>query len=313
MFIKEHPNITELGGRVTDLRRLVDPEDKTWSATNPSIAMAPKNRYAIAVRSSNYVILPNGTYHVTTGGLIQSQVWFSELDKEFKIKNLKKVDLSNVGVELKRGLEDPKLFWRDGTWHFTAVMLEKSHTPYARMVTCELDSRGSKVVSLEKHSGMEEKKPEKNWMLTSERSPNFDFVYGPNAIIKDNIMTTKMEDSPKLSALRGNSNLLDLRDDTYLAVMHQTFHKSDMINSANSFGMIKATLRNYISYFVRFDSYGFPIGITKGFYFSRPGVEFAAGLTQNKKDFIVSFGREDVSSHLAFIDKQIILDGLQGV
>jgi hypothetical protein len=53
--------------------------------------------------------------------------------------------------------------------------------------------------------------------------------------------------------------------------------------------------------------------MSKGFQFYKPGVEFAAGIVERKNDFIISFGREDVSSHLAVLNKSIVLDGLQGV
>lgn len=311
--MEQYPNIRSLGGTIIDLRRFVYSDVKEWSATNPSIGYAPRKGYAVAIRSSNYVIMPNGTYSVTDGGLIQSQVWFSELDKEFKLTNLRKIDVSGVGLDLRRGLEDPKLFWRDGSWWFTAVMLEKSHTPFARMVTCQLDKTATKIISLEKHAGVDTHRPEKNWMLPYKPSPHFDFVYASNAVIKDGVMTTWMEDNEDLHAIRGNTNLHDLGDTTYLAVTHRMMQKTDMVHQANSFGVIRATLRNYVHYFTRYDQYGKVIGISEGFQFHKPGVEFAAGIVAHKNDFIISFGREDVSSHLAVIPQKTVLDGLRGV
>jgi hypothetical protein len=57
----------------------------------------------------------------------------------------------------------------------------------------------------------------------------------------------------------------------------------------------------------------FPPTVSQGFQFYKPGVEFAAGIVADKKDFIISFGREDVSSHLAVIPQKIVLDGLRGL
>jgi hypothetical protein len=311
--MEQYPTIRSLGGHIVDLKRFVYPDNKNWSATNPSIGYAPRKGYAIAIRSSNYVILPNGTYTVTTDGLIQSHVWFSELNKNFEITNLRKIDISGVGLDLRRGLEDPKLFWRDGSWWFTAVMLEKAHTPFARMVTCQLDKNATKIISLEKHAGIDTNRPEKNWMLPYKPNPNFDFIYASNATIKDSVLTTSMQDIPKLQGIRGNTNLHDLGDTTYLAVTHRTMQKTSMVHEPNSFGSIKATLRNYVHFFTRYDQYGKVIGISQGFQFYKPGVEFAAGIVADKKDFIISFGREDVSSHLAVIPQKIVLDGLRGV
>jgi len=137
----KYPTIHQIGGVVTDVRRLVDPTNKNWGATNPSIGYHAKKGFVLAIRSSNYVIMGNGSYTVTEGSTIKSHVWFAELDDELKCKNLRKIDVSGLGIDLDRGLEDPKLFWRDGAWHFTCVTMEQGHTPVARMAIAKLDPK----------------------------------------------------------------------------------------------------------------------------------------------------------------------------
>ena len=102
MSKEKYPLITDLGGRTHQIRRLVDPEDQTWSATNASIGYSKKAGYAVMLRSSNYVIMPTGEYRVTTGhpSTIKSKIYFAELDKDFQIKELKKVDVSKLGVKI---------------------------------------------------------------------------------------------------------------------------------------------------------------------------------------------------------------------
>lgn len=304
-----YPTIKALGGHIVDLRRFVYADTKEWSATNPSIARDPKGNYVIAIRSSNYVITPTGALHVTTGGMIASNVWFAELDKDFKINNLRKIDVSKIPTKLERGLEDPKLFWRDGHWQFTAVMLEE-HTPRARMAIAHLDKKATKVTEMQTFPGIDYRRPEKNWSTPNEINPNFDFIYGPNATVKDGILTTYMSDTPEISALRGNTNLLRLQDKTYLAVCHRMWGEERSIFNPNTFASYRGYDREYVHYFCQYSYEGKIIALSKGFHFFHRGVEFAGGLSETKEDFLISYGSQDVSSHIAFLNKETVLKSL---
>lgn len=307
---EKYPTIQQLGGVIHDVRRLVDPTNKNWGATNPSIGYHPRKGFVVAIRSSNYVIMGNGAYTVTEGSTIKSHVWFAELDTEMKVKNLRQIDVSDTGFKIERGLEDPKLFYRDGAWHFTCVMMEPGHTPAARMAVAKLDPKCRKVISLDKFSGIDSARPEKNWMLPYEPNENFDFIYGPNQTIKDNKLTTWMTDNKDVSMLRGSSNLHLLEDGTYLGVMHRTFVKNTTNWVPNTFGTTTLHLRSYAHYFVHFDKNGMIRAMSRGFIFYKPGVEFAAGLAVKGKNALVSFGREDVSSHIAELPMETILKSL---
>jgi hypothetical protein len=52
------------------------------------------------------------------------------------------------------------------------------------------------------------------------------------------------------------------------------------------------------------------IALSRGFNFHKPGVEFAAGLVVKDKNALVSFGREDISSHIATMPMATILQSL---
>jgi hypothetical protein len=252
----------------------------------------------------------NGSYTVTEGTTIKSHVWFAELDKELKCKNLRRIDVSGTDIKIERGLEDPKLFWRDGGWYFTCVTMEQGHTPVARMAIAKLDAKCTKVVELTKFAGVDAERPEKNWMLPYEPNENFDFIYGPNATIKDGLLITRMSDHPAISMLRGNTNLHLMEDGTYLGVMHRTFVKQQTNWVPTTFGTTSVYLRTYVHYFVQFDSKGMIIALSRGFNFHKPGVEFAAGLVVKDKNALISFGREDISSHIATMPMETILKSL---
>lgn len=297
-----------------ELARFTDPGDMHWSATNPSIGYSPKKGYAVAIRSSNYYIASNGKYTVTNGEqFIRNKVWFAELDKEFNLKNLRQIDFSKLNVKLNRGMEDAKLFWRDNAWHFTCVMMEKEICEVARMAVCRLDAKAEKVIHMEKFSGIEVKRPEKNWMLSPNDNPHFDFIYGPNSTVKDGVLTTLMTDNNTLHALRGNTNLIDLGDTTYLGIMHRTIGRHTTVSEQNSFGNVNAYIRNYTHCFVRFDEKGKIIATSEHFQFRKSGVEFAAGIVEHKNNFLISYGVQDIAAFLLTIPKKTVLDSLEAV
>lgn len=308
----EHPTIKDLGGKIVDLMRYPDPSDINWGATNPSIGHNGKSLYATTIRSSNYYIDKMGGYVPNFGDKFLNRVYFSELDRDWKLKKLRLIDFDGLGVHFGRGVEDAKLFYRDGWW-FTGVVMEKEHTPSARMAVFKLDVRKNKVVDYVKFPGREPRVPEKNWMIPYEPSEHFDFVYGPNQIVSGHILQTWMTDAEPIHNLRGSSNLVDFDDDTYLAVMHRTFFNKTSPYVSTTFSTVQSALRDYVHYFVRFDKHGYIQELSPGFRFHQPGVEFAAGLVFRGNQAIISFGRNDVSAHLALFDKANILQSLTPV
>ena len=295
-----------LPSQIINLKRLAEEDTKEWSCFNPSIGYSPKKGYAIAFRSSNYVILkPHGELHVTNGGKIRNRVYFAELDKHLKLKNFRKIEMPS-DIDLTRGIEDPKLYWRNNSWHFTAVMMEK-HTPVARVSVCTLDARAKKVTDIKIYDGPNPDRPEKSWLVPDIKpSEHFDFIYGPHAIVKGNKVIQSMSTERKTANLRGNTHLLEQKDGTYLAVMHRLWTKATRGYSPNVFGMVDGLDKNYSHYFVRFDRFGSVIEMTPGFQFIGPGIEFAAGMVEMGDKLIISFGKEDVSSHLSVIDKSVV-------
>ena len=303
---RDYPNIIELGGKIHNVRRLVDPTIKQWSATNLSIGYHKSTGYIGMFRSGNYIIEENGKYTVTVEDFIKSRIYVSELDsKTYKLTNPRLLNVKNLSQEgeIRRGLEDPKLFYRDNAWHFTAVTMEKSHTEIARMSICRLNKDLTAIESFEKFAGIDGVKPEKNWMLPYNKSPYFDWIYGTNATIKDNVLTTVLNDNDQIAGLRGSSNLHALKDGTYLAVVHRMWKRVIMNNN----------LRFYVHYFANYDQRGLLINISKGFIFENMGVEFAAGLCEQGDNFLISYGSKDVSSHIAILPKDTVLKSLHPI
>lgn len=317
--MSNYPLFESFGGSVQKIRRLIDPQIKEWSATNPSIGYSTKGGLVMTFRSSNYIIKSDtGEYLVTTGNKIQNKVYFCELDENFQIKNLRQVKFDSIpladdDLKLTRGPEDAKLFWRNGHWHFTAVMKEPSGIPIPRLATFMLKDDFAYFLDLNGFANEDNKKAEKNWMAPYSYNENFDFVYGPTQIVKDRELITVRDQSDEIKGLRGGSNLWELNDGTYLAVAHKTYIKKIEYFSSRRFGVVWAEIRNYEHRFARYNQWGKLFQMSEPFQFIGGGIEFAAGLVVLDGKVLVSFGKEDVSSHLASIELTKVMEMLRDV
>jgi hypothetical protein len=302
----------QLGGRIHNLRRLADKDDKTWSTFNPSIGISDNGLMSVIFRSSNYVILEHGELHVTTGGVIKNRVWFAELTDKFELQNMRQIDFSKCGRSFPRGIEDPKLLWRDGKWIFTGVAMEKD-IPRARNCVCYLDKKAEHVTKVEILSGYETRRPEKNWMTAYKKPKKFDYVYDGMGIVRGNEVIHRLVDNEKLSALRGNAHLWEEADGTYIGLMHVLSVTKRQRYIATRFMNVDDVQKEYQHVFVRVNEDGEVIEKSDQFCFVGKGIEFAAGIIGKDDEFIVSFGKDDVSSHLAIIEKSKVYKMMKSV
>jgi hypothetical protein len=113
-------------------------------------------------------------------------------------------------------------------------------------------------------------------------------------------MTTYLNDNEQIASLRGNSNLHLLEDGTYLAVVHRLFTRI----------ILDSTHRFYVHYFAKYDKKGKMIALSRGFIFENRGTEFAAGLTTQGDNFLISYGSKDVSSHIAILPQETVFKSL---
>lgn len=311
---KHYPKFSDLYlGEVINLRRYANPKDESWSCFNPSIAYSPKYGYAIAFRSSNYEIMSDsGELHVRTNGPVKNKVFFSETNEKFELLKFRQISFAESGYTITRGVEDVKLFWRNNKWNFTGVFLERD-VPIARMCTGILDPAKNEAYDLELYGSMNPKRPEKNWAAPNEPNPNFDFIHSPTSVVKDRQIIFRMTDNPDIAALRGNTNLLTLKDGNYLALNHILYTTPTRTYDPRIFGVREGLQKNYTHVFVKYNQKGELIKIGEEFQFIGPGIEFAAGLVEMGENLVVSFGRGDVSSHIATMPKSHVLAQLKSV
>ncbi len=299
----KYPRISEWGGQTKKLMRLVTPDDKRWSAFNPSIGYSPEVGYAMTIRSSNYVLNEtSGTVDVTDGGFVKNKVWFADLDQDtLEITAIRQIQFAYDEYPLIRGIEDAKLFWRNGSWYFSGIMLEREHTTACRVCLYQYDHVNNIATLVKKWEGPDIFRPEKNWMFPYNENPNFDAIYGATGIVKDDKLIAKFLNEKSLGGLRGNTNLWELEDGTYLALMHTLYLKTSTYYDPKRFGNATAQQRRYTHQFVKIDQYGSLIELSEEFIFDELNIEFAAGLVEKDGYYIITYGSRDITAHMARI------------
>lgn len=302
----------DLGGTTWKIRRLIDPDVKEWSAFNPSIAFKSDGTAIGLFRSSNYIYEPKfGSITVLQGNKVRNKIYFSELDENFKPKNLSLVEILGAPFPLIRGVEDAKLYFRAGNWYFTGVIKEADRSPNPRMATFELLSPNS--AKFLKIWDITKEPVEKNWMVPTSNE-KFDFIYSSDSVVVNDEVIKVRDVEPLYKNLRGTANLIDLEGGDYLGILHETVHvKRGYQFDSSSFSYRQGVFRVYSHRFARYSANGVLTAISEPFYFDIEGIEFASGLAMKDKTVYVSYGQKDESSHVGSIRLDLVLDLLKEV
>lgn len=304
----DYPYLEDFGAELVHLMDRPEPEVKEWTALNPSIGYSEEDGHICLIRSSNYKINPTTReFEILTSGDIRTRTWVCSLDsKTWEISNLREIKIVG-GPAVPRGIEDARLFRRDGVWYMHGVMLERAHTVPARLAVYRLDLETNEAHFITKMEGPNRDRPEKNWMTSfNEASPNFEYIYSPTGILKDGLFISRPNTNEEIAQIRGGSSLLELDGGGYIAVTHTVYDKKEQFSED---GYIKQRVfRRYTHQFVRYDNYGKIIEVSPEFLFDGYSVEFAAGIADAGDNFVISYGIEDSSANLAIIPKKNVLD-----
>lgn len=314
------PSFSDLGGEIWRIRRFADESDKRWSAFNPSIAYSPEQGYVVMFRSSNYFLDPKmGNAVPTIDSRIRNRLWIANLSDDFQVieSTMREVKFPDPEIEFKRGVEDARLYWRDGGWEFSAGLIEqisdmKPRLAVFRINTFKLDGEVGSFRTLLGDGELQ--KVEKNWMPTYEINPNFDFIYGPNAIYKHGVGPIKVREMvPEISGLRGGSPLWLLDSNEYLTILHKC--KTTLVTRYNPrlFGVETVKVRSYVHCFAKYNYKGVLTGVSDEFIFDEGGIEYSSGLVVHNRDVIVSYGKKDVASYLGKIKLTKVLEMIKDV
>jgi predicted GH43/DUF377 family glycosyl hydrolase len=286
-------------------RRFIEPEkNKFWSSFNPSISKNPDGRLATTIRSSNYLLGEYQTYtSLTIEQDIRNRVFFADVNEKLDLENFREVKFLG---DYPRGVEDCRLLWRDDSWHFLGVILEKEHTPVARQGLFRYDEKKNVAELVKKFEGPSPKRVEKNWgALAIGESSEFDFIYSTEAIYKDGKVKSASKPNKKLSYLRGGSQLIEW-EDGYLSLVHITKKTPESVLNNRTFSFQTVHFRDYTHLFAKYDLQGNLVALSPEFIFDIGWVEFASGLVQVGNELVVSYGVDDASMSFCVIDVDVV-------
>ena len=266
----DSPSLTELGGTVWP----VDVKDIPL-AFNPAICRDHEGQLAVVSRRTNYQLDTKfGALAIPSGAKqVKNATYFSYLDEDLVPSKWSKISFSG-GPTLSRGPEDARLIRRGSDFYLSVVLLERD-IPRARVAVYKLDVGSMVATHIETYPGVEDKRPEKNWMTQLElENVQFPFIRE----LSDNI--------------RGGSSLIPWGD-SYLAICHRTYLNKNRYYNPLTFGVQEGIERTYTHLFVEFDSNLQVTKTSKQFFLVDKGIEFATGLVELGTDLLVGFGRND--------------------
>jgi hypothetical protein len=304
----DYPYLEDYFGTTRRLLDAIPGQHERWSAFNPSIGSDGAGNLAITVRSSNYRIDRDFGIPDIELSQIRNKLWFSELDSDLKLVNLR--EISVVGLDHVAGVEDARLFWKDGGWHILAVTLDSdSSNRRSRLNLFSLDTENSTATFIETYQSWDANRSEKNWMpLAYGHTDEFDYIYSSSGVYRQGVFILFEESDKVASNFRGGSCLVPIGDGTYLSVVHQTYTRTHKVFDMERQELNASQVRNYTHRFVRYSKTGMAIEYSPEFYFDGPGIEFAAGMALVSENLVISYGREDATAHLATIPMSAALD-----
>lgn len=308
----DYPYFEDFGGTTDVFMDTIASGGECYSTFNPSIGYSTKFGYAMLIRSSNYTIIPE-TRQMDLKSLseVKNEVWFTELDESTMLPTvLHKLVIKGVDTQ-GFGVEDARLFSRDGDWYLLGVLLNHTVDGHriSRLATFKIDIESMEARFIEKFESWTTRVHEKNWMVPSlEKNINFDFIYSPVAIYKDYKIVLSTGKDQAISMLRGGTQLWPLGDGTYLGLCHKVYNETvEYPDTKDKDKVWRGSYRTYTHIFARFNSYGDLIETSEEFVFDGIDIEFAAGLVEKDGLFYISYGRMDYSAHLATIPRESVM------
>lgn len=266
----DSPSLTELGGTVWP----IDIKDVPL-AFNPAMCKTSDGKLAVVSRRTNYQLDTKfGSLSIPSGAKqVKNATYFSYLDKNLSPTGWLRVSFSD-GPTLTRGPEDARLIRRGSDFYLNVVLLERD-IPRARVSVYKLDTNSMLATHVETYSGVEEKRPEKNWMTYLELEDiRFPFIKE----LPDNI--------------RGGSSLIPWGSG-YLAICHKTYLNKNKYYNPLIFGIQEGIERTYTHIFVEFSEDLKIKRVSREFFLVDKGIEFATGLVELDTDLLIGFGRND--------------------
>jgi hypothetical protein len=262
---------------------------------NPSIAVGDRGVYYCIIRSVNYDLDKHGRVLTAPAEGFQSFNWLADLDADFRITRLERIDDSAVGIDRQpwNRLEDCRLFrWKDAWW-FTATWVLHDAPRGCQIVLCRLE--GSKVVEWQLLPSPVGSRMEKNWMPCVD-GDQLKWIYwiDPTEMLtyRDGDLSREyLRRYGRLEKWAGSSPLVRYRGN-WLGVVH-----------------LRKDWRHVSSFehrLVELDDDFHLKRMSRAFTFENKGVEYCAGFCLTQTHAILSYGIWDREAKVMRLDLSVV-------
>jgi hypothetical protein len=245
---------------------------------------------------------------------LRTENYYCELDKDFNITRLNKIDMTFDTYEPAWefvGLEDARIFEWDEKLFICGVRRDTTPNGQGRMELCEIEVRDDSVVELSRFRIPPPNDPnsycEKNWMPILDRPYHFVKWGNPTEVVEvfPNDKTSKTvslsQPIPLPRDLRGGSQVIPWGD-LYISVTHEV----DLFNS--EVGRKDAVYKHR---FIVWDKEFNIVKHSRDFSIMNGHVEFAVGLCHyGNGELLMTFGFQDNAAYILRMKSQSVVDFL---
>lgn len=293
--------------------------DTRWSLHDMCIGWSPEDGYRASFMSANYYLLTDGSIMHTVGERTVFRVYASGLTADVLSERFMKfreppapssdLDLLDPDQVLRgrkpvstgSGIRDARVFWRPEGWHWTA----------------RIDGAGIGVGRVDRHSLkilMASDGGSRDWVpVAYGGAEGFDMLVGVNRVLREGKVVRVAKVPKDLAAWRLGPPLVPLDDGTFLGAIRLGERESVRVWSPSRMSWVDGVQRRYRHRFIRVDAEGVLREMSEDFVLEDGGVEKLCGLAHDGYGFLLSWGRNDVSSVLGRIEEQKVLGLLRSV
>lgn len=263
---------------------------------NPSVWWDGPVRRAI-VRTVNYRRNSEGWF--VLGDVCQTRNFVVTFDDRWAVIDL--VEMLDETCRLKfvefpQGYEDCRPFRWGSDNVFVATVCDANDRGIQEMILVRLDDRFS-CVDFTLLRGPWSSVRQKNWVPVVDGDRlHFLYAIGDSPIVltyrSDGIRPIRAQDDFTPTSFRGSSQAVRLSDG-WIFVGHERIDEGRSV---------------YTHRFVRMNERFEVVAMSRPFYFLKRGIEFCAGLVQDRDRLVVSFGVDDREAWLGFFSLSEVLD-----
>ncbi len=297
MLVKE---VLNNGGTIVPL---IIPEGKNGGIMNPSI-YNDNGKLLCNLRHVKYTIYHSRKFphkygplqyiHAENDQTLRTVNYIAELNDDLSIARHKEVKMLELHTPVWEfiGLEDARLFRWETKLYLCGVRRDTTTNGQGRMELTQLNEDYEEVGRYRIPAPIDTSYCEKNWVPVLNQPYNFVKWTNPTEVVdvRNDTKVVKLNDTyiPLPRDLRGGSHVV-YHKDKYIAITHEVALYQNELNQKDA---------NYLHRIVVWDKDWNLHFISDPFYFFDGPIEFCAGATIHKDNFLISFGHQDNAAYI---------------